>query len=109
MRYGPDPNKTDWTEADKLTDDRKASPTAVLLDPKGNLGRLYEARTTPHMYIIDPAGMLVYMGAIDDQPAASHASVKTARNHVRDALDAMAAGRPIAIASTRPYGCTVKY
>lgn len=96
-------------EADQLTDARKANPTAVLLDPRGNLGRLYDARTTPHMYIIDPAGMLVYMGAIDDQPTANHASVKTARNHVRDALDAMTAGRPIAIASTRPYGCTVKY
>jgi len=96
-------------EADKLTDDRKAHPTAVLLDPKGDLGRLYEARTTPHMYIIDPAGMLVYMGAIDDQPTANHASVKTARNYVREALDALAARRPIALASTRPYGCTVKY
>ncbi len=96
-------------EADKLTDDRKAHPTAVLLDPKGDLGRLYEARTTPHMYIIDPAGMLVYMGAIDDQPTANHASVKVARNYVRETLDALAARRPIALASTRPYGCTVKY
>ena len=96
-------------EADKLTDDRKAHPTAVLLDPKGDLGRLYEARTTPHMYIIEPAGMLVYMGAIDDQPTANHASVKGARNYVRETLDALAARRPIALASTRPYGCTVKY
>jgi peroxiredoxin len=96
-------------EADKLTDDRKARPTAVLLDPKGDLGRLYEARTTPHMYVIDPAGMLVYMGAIDDQPTANHASVKVARNYVREALDALATRRPIAMASTRPYGCTVKY
>ena len=96
-------------EADKLTDDRKANPTAVLLDPKGDLGRLYEARTTPHMYVIDPAGMLVYMGAIDDQPTDNHAGVKTARNYVREALDALAARRPIALASTRPYGCTVKY
>ena len=96
-------------EADKLTDDRKAHPTAVLLDPKGDLGRLYEARTTPHMYVIDPTGMLVYMGAIDDQPTANHASVKVARNYVRETLDALAARRPIALASTRPYGCTVKY
>jgi hypothetical protein len=96
-------------EADKLTDDRNARPTAVLLDPKGDLGRLYAARTTPHMYIVDPAGALVYMGAIDDQPTANHASVKGARNYVREALDAMGAGRPIALASTRPYGCTVKY
>lgn len=96
-------------EADKLTDDRHARPTAVVLDPKGDLGRLYGARTTPHMYIVDPAGMLVYMGGIDDQPTANHASVKIARNYVREALDAVAAGRPIAMASTRPYGCSVKY
>jgi peroxiredoxin len=96
-------------EADKLTDDRRAHPTAVLLDPKGDLGRLYGARTTPHMYIVDQAGMLAYMGGIDDQPSASHATVKTARNYVREALGALAAGRPITLASTRPYGCSVKY
>ena len=96
-------------EADKLTDDRKAQPTAVLLDPKGELGQLYAARTTPHMYIIDPQGMLVYMGAIDDQPTSNPASVKVARNFVRDALDAVAAGRLVVMASTRPYGCTIKY
>jgi len=96
-------------EADRLTDERNARPAAVLLDPKGDLGRLYGARTTPHMYIIDRNGMLVYMGAIDDQPSANPATVKRARNYVREALDAMAAGRPIAVASTRPYGCSVKY
>ncbi len=96
-------------EADRLTATRKAQPTAVLLDPKGQLGRLYSASTTPHMFIVDGTGTLVYMGAIDDRPTASHASVKGARNYVREALDAMAAGRPIAVASTRPYGCSVKY
>lgn len=96
-------------EADKLTDDRSAKPTAVVLDPGGELGRLYSARTTPHMFIIDPAGVLTYMGAIDDQPTANPDSVKTARNYVREALDAMSAGKPVAVASTRPYGCTVKY
>lgn len=96
-------------EADKLTDDRSAKPTAVILDPGGDLGRLYSASTTPHMFIIDPAGVLTYMGAIDDQPTANHASVKVARNYIREVLDAMSAGRPIAVASTRPYGCTVKY
>ena len=92
-----------------FTDVEQRLGCPVLLDPKGDLGRLYEARTTPHMYVIDPAGMLVYMGAIDDQPTANHAGVKTARNYVREALDALAARRPIALASTRPYGCTVKY
>ena len=96
-------------EADQLTDERSARPTAVLLDPEGNLGRLYGARTTPHMYIVDPAGTLVYMGAIDDQPTANPASVKVARNYVREALADLREGRPIAAASTRPYGCTVKY
>jgi hypothetical protein len=61
------------------------------------------------MFVIDGAGALVYMGAIDDRPTASPASVKGARNYVREALDAIAAGRPIAVASTRPYGCSVKY
>jgi Redoxin len=96
-------------EADKLTDDRNAHPTAVLLDANGDVGRLYGARTTPHMFVIDPAGMLVYMGAIDDQPTANHASVKMARNYVREALDAVGQRRPVAMAATRPYGCTIKY
>jgi peroxiredoxin len=96
-------------EADRLTDSRKARPTAVLLDPKGQLGRLYDASTTPHMFVIDGAGALVYMGAIDDRPSAGQASVKGARNYVREALDAVAAGRPVSVASTRPYGCSVKY
>ena len=99
----------DGAEADRLTASRNAQPTAVLLDPKGDLGRLYDASTTPHMFVIDGAGTLVYMGAIDDRPSASHASVKGARNYVREALDALAAGGPIAMASTRPYGCSVKY
>jgi peroxiredoxin len=96
-------------QADRLTVSRKAQPTAVLLDPKGELGRLYGASTTPHMFIVDAAGALIYMGAIDDRPSASQSSVKGARNYVRDALDAVAAGRPVAVASTRPYGCSVKY
>jgi hypothetical protein len=96
-------------EADRLTDERGARPAAVLLDPKGDLGRLYGARTTPHMFVIDRNGMLAYMGAIDDQPSANRATVKGARNYVREALDALAQGRPVAMASTRPYGCSVKY
>jgi hypothetical protein len=96
-------------EADRLTASRNARPTGVVLDPTGQLGRLYGARTTPHMFVIDGAGLLAYMGAIDDRPTASHASVKGARNYVREALEAMAAGRPVAVASTRPYGCSVKY
>jgi peroxiredoxin len=96
-------------EANELTNDRKAQPTAVLLDPKGELGKMYGATTTPHMFIIDKDGKLVYMGGIDDKPTVSRADVKGARNYVREALDAMAAGKPIAAAATRPYGCSVKY
>lgn len=99
----------DAVAADQLTVSRNAKPTAVLLDPTGRIGRLYDARTTPHMFVINGAGMLVYMGAIDDKPSASHASVRGARNYVSEALAALAAGRPIAVSSTRPYGCSVKY
>ena len=99
----------DAAAADHLTASRTAKPTAVLLDPAGRLGRLYDASTTPHLFVINATGTLVYMGAIDDRPTASLASVRGARNYVREALDALAAGRPITVASTRPYGCSVKY
>jgi hypothetical protein len=99
----------DAAAADRLTSSRAAKPTAVLLDAAGRIGRLYDARTTPHMFVIDGSGTLVYMGAIDDRPTASHGSVHGARNYVREALDALAGGRPISVASTRPYGCSVKY
>lgn len=96
-------------EADKLTRDRKAEPSAVLLDPEGSVGHLYEAKTTPHMFVVDASGKLIYMGAIDDKPTSNQADIKGARNYVREALDALAEGRPIAVASARPYGCSVKY
>lgn len=99
----------DSAEANKLTDERKAAPTAVLFDPKGRVGRSYDARVTPHMYIIDAAGKLVYMGGIDDTPTADWDDVKTAKNYVRAALDDMAKGQPVAEPVTRAYGCTVKY
>lgn len=96
-------------EADKLTADRGAAPARVLLDPDGTVGHLYEAKTTPHMFVIDSTGKLAYMGAIDDKPTANNADVKTARNYVREALDAVKNGTPVKTVSTRPYGCTVKY
>ena len=86
-----------------------ASPTAVLLDPKGDMGRLYAAKTTPHMYIIDPQGTLIYNGAIDDRPTADQSDVAGARNYVSQALQEATAGKPVSTASTTPYGCTVKY
>ncbi|MEZ5817736.1 MAG: thioredoxin family protein [Hyphomicrobiaceae bacterium] len=96
-------------EADKLTADRRAAPTAVLLDEDGKIGRLYGATTTPHMFVIDKSGVLAYVGAIDDKPSTSPATVKTARPFVREALAALKEGKGVATSSTRPYGCSVKY
>jgi peroxiredoxin len=96
-------------EANRLMADAKASPTTVLLDPKGDVGRAYEAKTTPHMFVIDPKGTLVYMGAIDDKPRTDKAEIATAKNYVREALDASLAGKRIEVASSKPYGCSVKY
>ncbi len=95
-------------QANALTVDRRAEPTAVLLDPSGALGRLYGAKTTPHMFIISADGTLVYMGAIDDQPSA-YGDPNSARNYVRMALAEMTAGKPVATSVTTPYGCSVKY
>jgi peroxiredoxin len=87
----------------------RATPTDFLLDPDGIVGRLYDARATPHMVVIDRAGRVVYMGAIDDTPSTRLADVKTAHNYFAAALDATAAGQPVAIPSTRAYGCSIKY
>jgi peroxiredoxin len=87
----------------------RASPSDFLLDPDGLVGRLYDARATPHMVVIDRAGHIAYMGAIDDKPSTRLADVKTAHNYVAAALDALAAGQPVAVASTRAYGCSIKY
>jgi hypothetical protein len=96
-------------EANKLTGSRGAAPTAVILDPEGSVGHLYDARTTPHMFIVNGDGTLVYMGGIDDKATTDVADIKTARNYVRAALDNLAAGVPVESAVTRPYGCSVKY
>ena len=87
----------------------KAAPTAALLDPNGTIGHLYQAKTTPHMFVIDPTGKLVYQGAIDDKPTTDQADIKTARNYLNEALNAAMAGKPVPTATTRPYGCSVKY
>ncbi len=87
----------------------KAEPTAVLMDPAGTLGRLYDAKTTPHMYIIDPKGTLIYQGAIDDRPTSDQKDLQGAKNYVETALAESMAGKPVTEAATRPYGCSVKY
>ncbi len=99
----------DGAGANGLTKSRGAAPAAVLLDPDGAVGHLYDARTTPHMFIADAAGTLVYMGGIDDKATTEVADIQGARNYVRAALDEIAAGKPVAEAVTRPYGCSVKY
>jgi peroxiredoxin len=86
-----------------------ASPTAVLLDPQGSLGHLYGAKTTPHMFVINPEGVLIYNGAIDDKPTTDTADISTAKNYVQAALEEAMAGQPVAAPTSRPYGCSVKY
>ncbi len=86
-----------------------AAPTATLLDPTGAMGRAYGARNTPQMFIIGPDGVLLYQGAIDDRPSARPASLEGATNYVSAALADIAAGRPVQVAETTPYGCSVKY
>ena len=86
-----------------------ASPTAVLLDTNGKVGHLYGAQTTPHMFVINPQGVLIYQGAIDDRPGMDIADLKKAQNYVSAALDAAMNGRPVAVSATKSYGCSVKY
>ena len=86
-----------------------AGSSAVLLDPNGQVGRAYEAKTTPHMYVVDKTGKLVYMGGIDDTPSSEPASLQGAKNYVTAALADVKAGRQVAQAVSKPYGCSVKY
>ncbi len=103
---------SDYTEPTVLTGQLKqfgATPANYLMDEPGTMGKAYGAKTTPHMYIIDPAGKLVYNGAIDDKRSSNPEDVKTSKNYVAAALDELKAGKPVSVASTSPYGCTVKY
>jgi peroxiredoxin len=86
-----------------------ASPSAALMDEKGTLGHLYGAKTTPHMYVIDPQGKLVYVGAIDDKPTTDTSDINRANNYVAAALTEATSGKPVTTKSTQPYGCSVKY
>ena len=86
-----------------------ARPAAYLLDPRGVVGKVYDAKTTPHMYIVNKAGTLIYAGGIDDKPTPNPADVTRARNHVLAALSELKAGKAISVATSRPYGCSVKY
>ena len=99
----------DATQATESLEKEGAHATAFLHDPDGVVGKKYGARTTPHMYIINDKGILVYAGAIDDNSSSRHAAVKTASNFVAAALDSLKEGTVIKVSSSEPYGCSVKY
>jgi peroxiredoxin len=86
-----------------------SNATTVILDESGALGKAYGARTTPHMYVIDPKGNLIYNGGIDDKPSTDVADVKTAKNYVSAALAEAMAGKAVSVPTSQPYGCNVKY
>jgi peroxiredoxin len=88
---------------------RGAHQTALLLDSDGAVGRLYGAKTTPHLFVLDPEGRIIYAGAIDDRPSTDPADIPGATNYVRRALDEALAGQPVSVPSTKSYGCSVKY
>ena len=96
-------------EMDRRTAQAGGKQTAVLLDGAGTVGRAYNAKTTPHMFVIDPQGTLVYMGGIDDVPTANPADLERATNLVAAALDQSMAGERVARPVSQPYGCSVKY
>jgi len=95
--------------ANKLTTDRNAAPTAVLLDEKGTVGNLYGAKTTPHFFIVNSAGVVAYAGAIDSIKSTDSADIASATNYVAQALGELKAGKAVSIPSTQAYGCSVKY
>jgi hypothetical protein len=99
----------DGATAQKLNGSRKAAPAATVLDPDGKIGKLYGAQTTPHIFIVDAAGQLVYKGGIDSIPTPNKDDLPKAENYVAAALSAISAGKPVAKANTKPYGCSVKY
>lgn len=96
-------------EAKSLIAKHHIQSSNYLFDAKGMVGKAYGAKTTPHMYIIDGSGILVYQGAIDDKPTANPADIKESRNHVLAALGEIKSGDKVSIAQSRPYGCSVKY
>jgi peroxiredoxin len=87
----------------------KGAQTAYLVDEEGTVGKAYDAKTTPHMFIVDPKGTLAYAGGIDDIASTSQDDIARAENYVSMALDAALAGKPIATKGSKPYGCSVKY
>jgi peroxiredoxin len=96
-------------QANKTVTNWKTHSTALLLDPEGKAGRAYSARNTPHMFVINPEGKIIYEGAIDNKPSTDQADIATATNYVKVALDESLAGKAVTTPSSRPYGCSIKY
>ena len=92
-----------------MNEGRGATPAHVIIDESGDIGRLYKAKTTPHMFVITADGEIAYQGAIDDTPSARVSDIESSTNYVSAALDSVAAGEPVEVASSKPYGCSVKY
>jgi peroxiredoxin len=88
---------------------KQGTPTATVMDDDGKIGRAYGARVTPHMYIVDPQGKLVYAGAIDSKPSSNPADIATATNYVSQGIGELTSGKPLSLATTRAYGCSIKY
>ena len=99
----------DGAQARAFVAAQKAQPTAYLLDHQGAVGKRYGAVTTPHMYVIDKAGKLVYAGGIDDKATPNAADIAGSRNHVLAALGELKSGKAVSVATSRPYGCSVEY
>jgi peroxiredoxin len=96
-------------DAVKQYEKNKLQSAALLLDPEGKVGRSYGAKVTPHLFVIDPKGKIIYQGGIDDKASTDAEDIAKSRNHVQMALDEALAGKPVSVADTKPYGCGVKY
>jgi peroxiredoxin len=96
-------------QAEKKMSEWKTHQTALLLDPEGKAGRVYGAKNTPHMFVINPEGKVIYEGAIDSKASPNPADIPSSTNYVKVALDESLAGKPVTTANTKPYGCSVKY
>ena len=96
-------------QAQKVMKDLNTKQTALLLDPEGKAGRAYNATNTPHMFVVNPEGKIIYEGAIDSKASPNPADIPSSTNYVKVALDESMSGKPVSNANTRPYGCSVKY
>lgn len=106
------PGKQGYVDSKGALKDQKnnnSKASAILLDPTGKVGMLYGAKTTPHMYVINKKGLVVYQGAIDDQPDTNPDSIKTAKNYLSQALNELMSGKEITAHTTKAYGCSIKY